>query len=349
MERPIQKSIGTKLEELDTPSLILNGEAYKTKWRSVSKTLAGNQRTFRSNASVHRTPSLTHFVGEERIYVETLSEALIFAAHGVKDILVGRLPLEDPNSLLQSLITQCSLTICANDLGQAEQLALFRKEKKRDFKILLRIALNPTELGVSVNCYEEYLKEKGGFLPYEGIFFEWSHGNELTESSSLFRLIQDSDDPQEEHWESAIVVAICESESSVPSIPPVTSEIIDGSNIWTLDGSLRKDELLIGVVSAIMSLPIEDQAFIDCGQKAISIDNGLPHLLYKDSLRVDKMSAEHGFLEISKPSNDFGLAERVVLIPSNISDTCNLYDYMNVLSDGVLTSIWKVEARGRYF
>ena len=59
MERPIQKSIGTKLEELDTPSLILNGEAYKTKWRSVSKTLAGNQRTFRSNASVHRTPSLT--------------------------------------------------------------------------------------------------------------------------------------------------------------------------------------------------------------------------------------------------------------------------------------------------
>ena len=207
------------------------------------------------------------------------------------------------------------------------------------------VVIDPAALIKEIN----YLKDKGGILPYEGIFFEWSHGNELTESSSLSRLIQDSDDPQEEHWESAIVVAICESESSVPSIPPVTSEIIDGSNIWTLDGSLRKDELLIGVVSSIMSLPIEDQAFIDCGQKAISIDNGLPHLLYKDSLRVDKMSAEHGFLEISKPSNDFGLAERVVLIPSNISDTCNLYDYMNVLSDGVLTSIWKVEARGRYF
>lgn len=348
MERPIQKSIGTKLEELDTPSLILDGEAYKKKWRSVSKTLAGDDRTFRSNGSVHRTPSLTHFVGEERIYVETLSEALIFAAHGVKNILVGRLPLEDPNSLLQSLITQCSLTICANDLGQAEELAQFRKEKNSEFKILLRIALNPTELGISVNRYEEYLKDKDGFLSYQGIFFEWSHSNELTDSSSLSRLIQGLDDPQEEHLESDIV-AICESESAVPSIPPVTSEIIDGSNIWTLDESLQKDELLIGVVSSIMSLPIEDQAFIDCGQKAISIDNGLPHLLYKDSLRVDKMSAEHGFLEISKPSNDCELAERVVLIPSNISDTCNLYDYMNVLSDGVLTSIWKVEARGRYF
>ena len=348
MERPIQKSIGTKLEELDTPSLIIDGEAYKKKWRSVSKTLAGGQRTFRSNGSVHRTPSLTHFVREESIYVETLSEALIFAAHGLKDILVGRLPLEDPNSLLRSLITQCNSTICANDLGHAEELAVYRKEEGLDFKILLRIALNPIELGTSANYYEEYLKDKGGFLCYEGIFFEWSHRNNLDDASSLSRLIGDLDDPQEKHLESNIV-ALCESESAAQSIPPVATQVIDGSNIWSLDGSLQKNELLIGVVSSIMSLPTEDKAFIDCGQKAISIDNGLPHLIFKDSLRVDKMSAEHGFLEISEPSNVFELAERVVLIPSNISDACNLYDYMNVLSDGVLTSIWKVEARGRYF
>ena len=60
------------------------------------------------------------------------------------------------------------------------------------------------------------------------------------------------------------------------------------------------------------------------------------------------MSAEHGYLKVDGENWLPKLGERVKLNPSDVSDTFNLYDYLNVISGGLLKTIYQIDARGCY-
>ena len=93
----------------------------------------------------------------------------------------------------------------------------------------------------------------------------------------------------------------------------------------------------------------EGLVWVDAGQKATSIDTGLPAVEGVEGASVPRMSAEHGALvNQSGVDWDIDIGSKVWLVPDNIANTSNVYDYIQATRDGRLEAVWEVSARGRY-
>ena len=60
------------------------------------------------------------------------------------------------------------------------------------------------------------------------------------------------------------------------------------------------------------------------------------------------MSAEHGFLLWESNESSVSLGESIILKPASISDTFNLYDYLNIVESEVLVGLMEIQCRGAY-
>ena len=98
-----------------------------------------------------------------------------------------------------------------------------------------------------------------------------------------------------------------------------------------------------------MSSKDDGLVWVDAGQKATSIDTGLPAVDNVDGAVVPRMSAEHGALVDDEGLGwDLDLGSKVWLVPDNIANTANVYDYIHATRNGSLEAVWEVSARGRY-
>ena len=97
MQRPIRKPVGTRVEELDTPALLLDLPTFDA---AVSR-LSDPGHPARAEAWVHKTPAIARMQvalpGVSGIAVRSVAEAELFAAAGFDDIRILR-PLATPAS-----------------------------------------------------------------------------------------------------------------------------------------------------------------------------------------------------------------------------------------------------------
>jgi len=97
LQRPIRKPVGTRVEELDTPALILDLPTFDAN----ASRLSDPEQPARAEAWVHNTPAIARSQvarpGVSGIAVRSIAEAEIFAAAGFDDIRILR-PLATPAS-----------------------------------------------------------------------------------------------------------------------------------------------------------------------------------------------------------------------------------------------------------
>lgn len=97
MQRPIEKPIGTAVDELDTPALLLDLSRFDA---NVVR-LSDSEQPARAEAWIHKTPAIAGIQvalpGVSGIAVRSIAEAEIFAAAGFDDIRILR-PLATPAS-----------------------------------------------------------------------------------------------------------------------------------------------------------------------------------------------------------------------------------------------------------
>lgn len=85
---------------------------------------------------------------------------------------------------------------------------------------------------------------------------------------------------------------------------------------------------------------------IDCGSKALSIDGPVPELVMQPlGIVYEYYGDEHGRLTIGQ-ADKLGVGALVDLYPPHCDPTVNLHDFLHIVSDGVLTDIWRIDARG---
>lgn len=97
MQRPIEKPVGTPVDELDTPALLLDLATFEAN----ASRLSDPARPARAEVWVHKTPAIARaqvaFPGILGIAVRSVAEAEVFAAAGFDDIRILR-PLATPAS-----------------------------------------------------------------------------------------------------------------------------------------------------------------------------------------------------------------------------------------------------------
>ena len=329
MERPVFKPLGSSLYDLDTPSLFVIRDRILTNTQAYSSQVRQTGKRLTPNASIHRTPSLCRLLNQDEVYVNTVSEALEFSNVISGRITIGRAFQPSQLATILAISRIVPIRIVASSKEQISEMATLVRGKTENVSFVLRVSGLPEQRGTPV-------KELNGTQ-------EFISGYLISDIGVDDPIIFLSDIcPQVSS--SGLPVIVESTEYLKPDALDVDfDELVEG--LHPFKGG---PDFSVGVIAAVVSTPESGKAFLDCGQKAISTDGGVPTVADSKSLAIERMSAEHGYLVWKPGEASIGLGDTFILEPASISDTFNLYDYLNIVEDEILVGLLDIQCRGSY-
>ena len=75
----------------------------------------------------------------------------------------------------------------------------------------------------------------------------------------------------------------------------------------------------------------------------------MPHVADVKDVTYVSASDEHGSLALGPDAVDIKIGQKLRLIPGHCDPTVNLHDWYIGIRNGIVESIWSVEARGAAF
>ena len=129
MERPLFKPVGTPLEALDTPSLLIDLAALEHNIETVHGFFRDRPAKLRPHVEAHRCPAIAHrqlaaggTVGG--ISVGTLGQAEVFAAAGIDDIAIANQVVTAPKiERLSALARRARVAVALDNARNLAQLS----------------------------------------------------------------------------------------------------------------------------------------------------------------------------------------------------------------------------------
>ncbi|GAB0117703.1 D-TA family PLP-dependent enzyme [Acidisoma sp. 7E03] len=118
-------------------------------------------------------------------------------------------------------------------------------------------------------------------------------------------------------------------------------------------GAATLADCALHVVATVISRPEEGRMVIDCGSKTLSSDRmpnpaipGYGLLLDYPEAVIERVTEEHGMVDLSHCVRKPALGERVRILPNHVCVVTNLHDEVVVSRGGMVEGIWPVAARG---
>lgn len=104
----------------------------------------------------------------------------------------------------------------------------------------------------------------------------------------------------------------------------------------------------------VISRPTADRAVIDAGTKSFAADvmpagmqEGYGYFPDYPGAKLERMSEEHGMVDLSACARKPELGERLRVVPNHVCPVSNLHDRIAVVRGGAFQGFWDVAARGR--
>ena len=346
MERPILKPIGTPAEQLDTPALVVDLDILESNIANFHARFHNSGPKLRPHIQSHLSPAIAHIqlrapgtVGG--IAVSTLGQAETFAQHGFHDILITNLAVTAPKiARVAALAKRTDLKIGADNPRNIADLGHAATSATSEIAVLVVVRDDSQFIGAPpANAADlaDLIWDTPG-LRFAGLI-----------SSNPQPLLQAAANCSDAAIQPPTVAL---TNSDHEDIPDGLTEIIAGSYALMESASLPANPDLrpaARLLTTVMTHQDEGLVWLDAGQKATSIDTGLPLVDGLPGASVSRMSAEHGGMVLEPGASwDIDLGSKVWLIPHNIANTVNVYDYIHATRNGKLEAIWEVSARGRY-
>lgn len=119
-----------------------------------------------------------------------------------------------------------------------------------------------------------------------------------------------------------------------------------------LYGHYGPDRCAARILATVVSHPAPDRMIVDAGSKTLALDKSMGHpghgyIVGHPTSIIDRLSEEHGVVEIGKDDPGFTIGQRVEIIPNHICPSINLLDELNVVRDGEVIDVWPIAARGK--
>ena len=368
MERPVFKSVGTPVEELDTPALVVDIDALDHNIETLHSFFRGVDAKVRPHVEAHRCPAIAHrqmaaggTVGG--ISVTTVGEAEVFAQNGFNDIFVANeIVTAAKIGRLCALARGATVTVAVDsprnvkDLSEAAQAAGVMLSAVVD--VHTGGGLCGVEPGAPGVDLARRVSEAGGLrfaglTTYEGKILRDDASAAAEESRRCVQRVLDTREMVEKEGMPVEVVSAGATHSyevvgamaGVTEVPAGSYALMDYRYCQHLEGFKAAAKIM----STVTSVPDATTAITDCGQKAMGIDLGLPVAEDTPGATLARMSAEHGILDLTAEGRDnIDLGDKVRLTPWDIANCVNVYDYIQATRDGKLEAVWNVSARGQY-
>jgi D-serine deaminase-like pyridoxal phosphate-dependent protein len=368
MERPIFKPVGTPVQQLDTPALVVDLAILERNIETLHAFFRQREAKVRPYIEAHRCPAIAHkqlaaggTVGG--ICVSTIGQAEVFTAHGFSDVFIASEIVTPPKiGHLCALARHARITVAVDQPQNIQDLSNAARTHGVALHVVVEIHTRGNRCGVAPGQPALELAElvqQAPHLEFAGLITR--EGPTPTEDPE--KLAAES-----RQWIQKVLDtrAIMEKAGI-----PVRTVGVGGTYNYEIAGAMvGVTEVLAGtytlmdaryarsrpafkpaarVMATVTSRPEPGTAIVDAGQKAVGIDTGLPVVDDMPGATVVALSAEHGRLRLQgEADGKVALADKIWLTPWDIGTCVNLYDYIHAVRDGQLEVIWDVAARGRY-
>jgi D-serine deaminase-like pyridoxal phosphate-dependent protein len=353
--------LGTRLEELDTPALVVDAAVLEQNIARMAEWSRQTGCAVRPHAKAHKTPLIARKqleAGAIGICCAKLGEAEAMVAGGVPSVLItSELTGAAKLSRLIALARHAEVLVVVDDAANASELSRAATAAGLQLGVLVEVNVGQDRCGVAPGDPAADLAATVADLPglrfaglqgYEGNLQHVRTVEERRCLASMAQLLKSRRAVEAR----GLTVDICTTGGTgtheIAGVQPGVTEVQPGSYIWMDADNLQVQGVPyaggLTVLTTVISRQRSDAAIVDAGQKAISQDGQGGPQVKRAGLSYAPMGDEHGKLTgDALPS----LGDVVQLVPSHCDTTVNLHDHLHVVRDGRLEAIWRIEGRGK--
>jgi 3-hydroxy-D-aspartate aldolase len=372
---PAPAVVGMRLEEVDTPALILELDAFESNVKRLADAVAGRVRV-RAHAKTHKCPEIARrqvAAGAVGVCCQKVSEAEAMVEGGIADVLVSNEVVGGSKlERLAALARRARLGVCADHADHVRELQAAMKRADAHIDVYIELEVGMQRCGVAPGEPALALARAIAAAPnlrFAGIHAYHGRAQHIRSNEVRRAVI------------GAAAAAVRSTklllEKARIPCPIVTGagsgtfmfevelgawdEIQPGSYVF-MDADYARNEWAppmprfehsLFVLATVMSRPGPGSAIVDAGLKASSVDSGMPGVWQRPGLAFTRASDEHGWIEIAAGSAEGAalpeLGDKMLLVPGHCDPTVNLYDWYVCVRGGVVEALWPITARGAVY
>jgi 3-hydroxy-D-aspartate aldolase len=363
--------IGMSLDEVDTPALVVDLDAFERNLARLPALTAGSGVRLRPHAKTHKCPVIAlqqMAAGAVGVCVQKVGEAEAMVYGGVTNVLVtneivGRQKLRR----LAALRHSAEIGVCADDPAQVAALSEAAREAGVTLPVYVEVNMGGNRCGVEPgepalalarDIAAATALEFAGLQAYHGSaqhLRTWEERRQaITQAAD--KAARTRDLLVQNGIACPVVTGAGTGSFEFETASGVYTELQCGSYIF-MDadygrnrdrdgGPYARFEPSLFVWATVMSRPTGDRAIVDAGLKAIAFDSGPPLVWDEPAATYERASDEHGRLAVATATNRLFLGDKIRLVPGHCDPTVNLYDWYVGLRGNRVEALWPITARG---
>jgi D-serine deaminase-like pyridoxal phosphate-dependent protein len=354
-----------RIDELDTPSLIVDLDVFEANVRSCLSRLSGVR--VRPHLKTAKSPTVARRLldaGAQGICVAKLSEAEVMVAAGIDDVLITT-ELAGPVKLarlarLRERWPEASVRVVVDSWTGAQALDAVLGDP---LPVLIDINVGQNRCGVAPDDAVEVARrlatlERVRVIGVQGYEGNLQHVRSVDERrarcdaamTSLARAVRalraDGVTVDVVSTGGTGTAAFCAAHEVVTEVQPGSFMFMDADYLDTAGVDFRS---ALVALATVISRPAANRAVVDAGLKTLSDDSGPARPVDAPGWVYEPAGDEHGVLrqlEGDGPVRELGVGDRVSLLPSHIDTTVNLHNTLFPHRSRELEEPWPVAARG---
>ncbi len=355
--------IGTPLEDLDTPALLLDRSASDGNLRKMADFFRGRKCQLRPHFKNHKCVTLARRQLEAGSAVgmtcAKLGEAEVLADGGIDDVLIANQVVgRHKMARLVEVARRIDLKVAVDDIVQADAISQAAAEAGVTVGILAEVDIGTGRCGLApgepVLDLARAISSLGG-LRFDGIQAYEGHAVYVDDLAERAQLVQEALDKaletrrllERQGMEVRILSGGSSSTHEITGCIDGVDEIQAGSYAtmdWRYAEMLPDFEVALSVLARVISKR-PGVAVLDVGLKGAGCEFGPPRIQDHPMVEIPSFVSEEHCMVHNAPAWKIGQA--VQLLPSHACTTCNLHRKMFVHEDGRVVDVWPIEGSGK--
>lgn len=294
-------------------------------------------------------------LGAVGITCQKLQEAEVMADAGITDILVSY-PQIGPfkAARMAELAKRAEMTIAVDSIEGVQTAADAAKAAGKPIKILVEFDSGMKRTGVQT--VEQATALAVAVSEHAGLVLEGLMTYPTTEKTAPFVA-----EAKKQFAEKGLEIRTVSSGGTPSAFQTHKSAGVTELRVGTYifndrmmmeAGVATLEDTALHLYATVVSRPTADRAIIDAGSKTFTSDmaggNAKGHGLvlgYPDAI-VERISEEHGMLDLSACAKKPVVGEVLEIVPNHVCPVVNLHDRLTIVQGGQVIGEWEVDARG---
>lgn len=355
--------IGRLLEELDTPTLLLDRAASDRNLAQMAAFFRDRSAKLRPHFKNHKCVTLARrqlALGAVGMTCAKLGEAEVLVEQGLDNVLIanqviGAIKCER----LARLATRATVSVAVDHIEQALAISRAATAVGSIVSLLVEVDIGMGRCGVQPGQPAVELAQRVATLPgarfaglqaYEGHLVNVV---DRVERATRARAAMQQAIATRRLIEAAGLPVTCVSGCSSATYDSTgTLEGVDevqAGTYATMDRQYQRlapeFEIALSVLVRVISRPTSNRSVLDVGVKGAGAEFGVPSIRDFPDAQIPVFLAEEHTVVQASP--DWKIGQVLHLIPSHACTTCNLHRELVVHEDGRVVEVWPIEASGR--